>query len=217
MKPLKSTNRMLILVVSALIVSTFIFVAMIRLTPDTVAHVDEDQIAMGVAATQILLHEEQLSSYFDQQVYLPHMYSYPLGMIWTADKEMNDELTAPKNAIIVYINDAIDEPFINETEREFLIENGDFLYLNHLNEEDATIVIHISEFDPNLPLNGESIELAGTSVKHQLIEQDNHNINRLSFQESGMVYDIDFHLLDYNSREEAIHMVEAFVKKVTTK
>ncbi|MDV2884799.1 hypothetical protein RYX45_06390 [Alkalihalophilus pseudofirmus] len=138
-------------------------------------------------------------------------------MIWTAEEQLNGELTAPKNAMIVYINDAIDEPFINETEREFLIENGDFLYLNHLNEEDATIVIHISEFDPNLPLNGESIELAGTSVKHQLIEQDNHNINRLSFQESGMVYDIDFHLLNYDSREEAIHMVEAFVKKVTTK
>ncbi|MDV2884800.1 hypothetical protein RYX45_06395 [Alkalihalophilus pseudofirmus] len=57
MQPLKKTNKgLLIIVIAALIVSTFIFVAMIRLTPDTVAHVDEDQIAMGEAATQILLH-----------------------------------------------------------------------------------------------------------------------------------------------------------------
>ncbi|OLS37130.1 hypothetical protein BTR22_10640 [Alkalihalophilus pseudofirmus] len=217
MQPLKRTNKgLLIIVIAALIVSTFIFVAMIRLTPDTVAHVDEDQIAMGEAATQILSHEEQLSTYFDQQVYLPHVYNYPVGMIWTADEEMNDKLTAPKNAMILYIDDAIEETFMNETERKYLIENGDFLYLNHLNEEDARIVVHLSEYDPNLPLEGESIELAGISVRQELIEQDNHDIIRLSFQESGMVYHINYHLVDHSSHEEAFHMVEAFIKKVTT-
>ncbi|MEC2072588.1 hypothetical protein [Alkalihalophilus marmarensis] len=217
MQPLKRTNNsLLIIVISALIVATLIFVAMIRLTPDTVAHVDVEQIAIGEAATQILINEEQLSTYFDQQVYLPHVYSYPVGMLWTADEEMNDELTAPKNAMIVYIDDALEETFINETERKYLIENGDILYLNHLNEEDARIVVHLSEYDPNLQLEGESIELAGISVRQELIEQGNHDIIRLSFQESGMVYHINYHLVDHDSSEEAIYMVEAFIKKVTT-
>ncbi|KHF38573.1 hypothetical protein [Halalkalibacter okhensis] len=154
--------------------------------------------------------EAELTGTFGEDVYLPQIESHSIGMIWIHHNEVPEGFSGMNGATVAYIPDEKFEQVVNEEEMPLL--NGELIYTEHVNEEDARVIVHIYDNEMIIP-KGEVVQIEDKNVYYQLEVNSGLNEVVLSFHLADLVYYVHYKLLDGNTEEEALELVESFIKQ----